>query len=315
MHNGTFGESGQTALAVVIRGLTKRYGSRTGVDGLDLTVPTGGIHALLGPNGAGKSTVLRILVGLTRAHRGRVTVLGEDVPRDLPRVMHRVGAVIGRPSFHPHVSVHRNLMVLATALGIAPQPVDDALDLLGLNHLRHEAFRTLSVEQRQHVSLAAALMKDPELLILDEPSYAVTQPQVREVRAYLTHLAGNGTTVLVSSHRIDEVQDWADTASIIDHGRLVTQGTVSHIVQERSHRVTIGVRDAARAARILAEHDFLIRSRHESELVISVPGTDPADTARVTALLAREGLYVHQLTTQSPSLEDTIVKLGRSEVT
>lgn len=313
MRIGTSAHPGrQSSPAVVVEGLTKRYGPRTAVDGLDLTVPTGGIHALLGPHGAGKTTVLRILVGLTRPQRGSITLLGEDVPRHLPRVMPRVGAVVGRPGFHPHVSVRRNLDVLAIGLGIARHRIDESLDLLDLTGVQHEAFRTLGGEIRQRVALCAALMKAPELLILDEPPETADPQRVAEIRTILTHLAANGTSVLVSSHRIDDVQGWADTASIIDHGRLVIQGTVAEIIQERSHRVTIGVRDAARAERILTEHDFRIHSRTTTELVISVPGADPAETARITALLAREGLYIHQMTTRSPSLEDTILKLSRS---
>ncbi|MGJ3507403.1 ABC transporter ATP-binding protein [Enemella sp. A6] len=313
MRNGTSSTSGRPQPpAVVVERLTKRYGPRPAVDGLDLTVPTGGIHALLGPHGSGKTTVLRILVGLTRPDRGSITLLDHSIPRQLPRVMHRVGAVVGRPGFHPHVSVRHNLQVLALGLGIKSERIDECLDLLGLTVLQHETFRTLDPDSRHQVALCAALLKSPELLIMDEPADGVDTHRIAEVRAVLTHLAANGTTVLVSSHQIDEVQGWADTASIIDHGRLVIQGTVAEIVQERSHRVTIGVRDAARAERILAEHDFRIRSRGQSELVISVPGADPAETARITALLAREGLYIHQLTTHSPSLEDTIVKLSRT---
>lgn len=299
--------------AVTLRGVTKRYGSRKALDGLDLTVPLSGIHALLGSHGSGKSTTLRVLTGLARAQSGHMTLLGQEVPQRLSLVMPRVGVVMGRPQFRPNVSVHRNLIILATAQGISHDRVDECLSVLDLLRQQDQAFRTLDTHSKQRVGIAAALLKSPELLILDEPVTSSDEvPGSPNLRACLSDLADSGITVLVSSHLLADVQGWADSASIISNGRLVAQGTLGELMQQRAHRVTVGVRDASRAARVLREHDFSVRNCGTSELMVTVLGSDAADMARITAVLAREGLYIHQMTSHSPSLEDTISSLTQS---
>lgn len=298
--------------AVTMRGVTKRYGSRKALDGLDLTVPMGGIHALLGSHGSGKTTFFRVLVGLARANSGDITLLGHDVPRQLPAVMPRVGVVLGQPRFRPHISVGRNLTILATALGVDHERVDTCLATMDLLRQQDQAFRTLDTNAWQRVGIAAALLKSPDLLILDEPVTSSDDvPDFPDLRDYLSDLADAGTTVLVSSHRLSDVQGWADSASIIDNGRLVAQESLGELIHQRAHRVTVGVRDAARAARVLREHDFSVRNISPAELIVTVLGSDPADMARITAVLAREGLYIHQMTSHLPSLEDTIITLTR----
>jgi ABC-2 type transport system ATP-binding protein len=243
-----------TRMAVVTRGLTKRYGNRLAVDGLDLNVPAGRVYGFLGPNGSGKTTTLRMLVGLIRPNAGDIEVLGTPWSWHDRRRMFRIGAMIETPAFYPYLSGRDNLRVFA-ATG-APTPgarVAEVLEAVGLADRGDDKVRTYSLGMRQRLGIAVALLSDPDLLLLDEPANGLDPAGIVAMRELLRYLTSRGKTVLVSSHILPEVQQLADIVGIIDRGRLVREGPLSELLAGGAQvRIQVRPDEAMRAATILA---------------------------------------------------------------
>jgi ABC-2 type transport system ATP-binding protein len=212
-----------TTTAVSVTGLTKRYGARTAVDGLDLELPSGVVAGFVGPNGAGKTTTMAMLLGLVRPSSGAGTVLG--APIDEPAAyLPRVGALIESPALYPGLSGAANLRVFATVGGHDPRAIPELLALVGLSDRAGDRYRGYSLGMKQRLGIAAALLGDPALLILDEPANGLDPQGVREMRSLVGQLAGSGRTVLVSSHDLSELEQVCDWLVLIDTGRLLYQG-------------------------------------------------------------------------------------------
>jgi ABC-type multidrug transport system ATPase subunit len=298
--------------AIRTRGLRKTYRSFSlrevvAVEGLDLEVPVGGVHAFLGPNGAGKTTTIRMLLGLVRPDAGSIQVMGETLPAGLEAGLRRVGAVVEQPRFFPAFSGRRNLSLLARSVG-AEARVDALIAQVGLAERAHEKFRTYSLGMKQRLALAATLLKDPELVILDEPTNGLDPAGIHEMRATIRALADGGRTVLVSSHMLSEVEQVADTVSIVVRGRLVADGTVADLVRSRSRSaVRVGVADPASAAVTLERHGWSVRP-DGSHLVVD--GVD--DPSLVARALAEVGVYVHELVPLRADLEQVFLELTGS---
>ncbi|MGY2007336.1 ABC transporter ATP-binding protein [Nocardia gipuzkoensis] len=212
---------------VVTRGLTKRYGEHTAVDGVSMSVAAGEIYGFLGPNGAGKTTTLRMLAGLIRPSRGTATIAGRR-PGD-PAVVRRIGVLIEAPGFYPYLSGRDNLRVLARYRGLGRPEVEEALARVGLVGRADDKFRTYSLGMKQRLGVGAALLGSPDLLILDEPTNGLDPAGMAEMRELITALAAEGHTVLLSSHLLGEVQEICDRVGVISQGRLLTQATVAQL--------------------------------------------------------------------------------------
>src|SRR5687768_3298598 len=213
-----------TSTALSVTGLTKRYGARTAVDGLDIELPSGVVAGFVGPNGAGKTTTMAMLLGLVRRSAGTGTVLGESI--DHPAAyLHRVGALIESPAFYPALTGAQNLRVMATVGGHDPGAIPSLLDTVGLADRGGDRYRGYSLGMKQRLGIASALLGDPELLILDEPANGLDPQGVREMRSLVGGLAGRGRTILVSSHDLSEVEQVCDWLVLIDQGRCVYQGS------------------------------------------------------------------------------------------
>src|SRR6188508_642128 len=210
-------------------GLRKEYRSLRGkthaaVDGLDLEVPAGGVFGFLGPNGSGKTTTIRCLLGLARPTSGRCRVLGADSPAHLPGVVGRLGALVEGPGVNPGLSGRQALTVLATTAGLGRHAVDANLERVGLGERGDDLVRGYSLGMRQRLGIAIALLKDPELLVLDEPANGLDPAGIREVRELVRHLGAEGRTVFLSSHLLGEVEQVCDEVAIVSGGRTVAQG-------------------------------------------------------------------------------------------
>src|SRR5829696_4343933 len=308
-----------TTYAIEVTGLRKAYRTRKGrqlaVAGLDLKVPAGGVHGFLGPNGSGKTTTIRMLLGLIRADAGDMRVFGEEVPQRLPAVIDRIGAIVEQPRFFPTFSGRKNLQLLATGIGASAARVGQVLDEVGLAERAKGKYRTYSLGMKQRLAIAGTLLKDPDLLIFDEPTNGLDPAGIHEIRATMRGLADAGKTVLVSSHILSEVQQVADTVSIIGRGRLLAEGNVDDILDagaQESARVGIG--DPARAATVLAEAGFAVRPLPDGMLNVwagagaGQSATD-LDLALITRLLAEHGLYVFELTPVRADLESVFLEL------
>jgi ABC-2 type transport system ATP-binding protein len=300
------------AYAIEALGLRKTYRSRRGrqvaVADLDLRVPAGGVHGFLGPNGSGKTTTIRMLLGLITADAGRMRLFDTEVPERLPAVIDRVGAIVEQPKFFPAFTGRKNLELLARAIGAERSRVDQVLAEVGLTDRARSRYRTYSLGMKQRLAIAATLLKDPDLLIFDEPTNGLDPAGIHEIRATMRGLADRGKTVLVSSHILSEVQLVADTATIIGRGRLLAEGPVSTILATGSQLAyRVGVADPARAAGILTGSGLLVQPGPDQTLTVRAEG--PLDPAAITALLAHQGLYVHELIPLRPDLEQVFLSL------
>jgi ABC-2 type transport system ATP-binding protein len=242
-----------TTPAIRIQGLVKRYGARAALDGLDLEVPQGVIYGFLGPNGAGKTTTMRVLVGLIRADDGDVTLFGEPYDWSKRHLLHRVGALIEQPAFYPYLSGRDNLRVVAgSGPPVAAGRIDEVLDFVSLADRARDRYGAYSQGMRQRLGIAAALLNDPPLLLLDEPANGLDPAGIADLRRTFRDLAAAGKTVFVSSHILPEIQQLADLVGIIDRGRLVRQGLLRELLADSGHlRMHVGPEAVARASELL----------------------------------------------------------------
>jgi len=300
-------------LAVSTRGLRKTYraGGRriVAVEALDLDVPAAGVHGFLGPNGSGKTTTIRMLLGLIRPDSGEMSVFGTPVPRELPAVVGRIGAIVEAPKFFWNFSGRRNLELLAQAIGVDGHQVTVVLGDVGLADRADSDVRTYSLGMRQRLAIAATLLKDPDLLIFDEPTNGLDPAGIREVRSTMRGLADSGKTVLVSSHILAEVQQIADTVSIVARGKLVASGRLDDLVSSGASAVRVGVGDRDAASHLLRGRGWTV-SDEGSDLVVT-----GADAVEINRTLAAEGLYAHELRTDHADLEQVFLDLTATEPT
>jgi ABC-type multidrug transport system ATPase subunit len=299
--------------AIEAYSLTKVYrtrnGKRAAVDGLDLRVPVGGIHGFLGPNGSGKTTTIRMLLGLIAADSGHVRIFDHEVPLAISQVIDRVGAIVEQPKFFPGFSGQKNLELIARAIGAPQRRVDKVLNEVGLGQRGGDKFRHYSLGMKQRLAIGATLLKDPDLLIFDEPTNGLDPAGIHEIRAMMRNLAQRGKTVLVSSHILAEVQQIANTVTIISRGRLIAEGNVSDILAANGQlSARVGVSDQLRASLVLKAAGFTVEPLASGLLEVSLSDHN-LDLAIITRLLADQGLYVSELTPIQPDLESVFLAL------
>ena len=240
-------------LAVATRGLVKRYGRQPALSGLDMSVPRGKVYGFLGPNGSGKTTTLRLLVGLMRPDAGSLLLFGQPYEWRDRRRLFDVGALIETPSFYPYLSGRDNLRVLAAAGPTTPATrVDEVLEYVGMSGRARDKVSTYSLGMKQRLGIAAALLSDPQLLLLDEPANGLDPAGIVALRESLRQLTALGKTVLISSHILPEIEQLADIVGIVDRGRLLREGPLHELLEETGRvRVRVSPEDMPRASEIL----------------------------------------------------------------
>ena len=294
-------------LVIETRALTKRYGdSIVAVDHLDLRVRRGEVYGFLGPNGAGKTTTLRMLLGLVRPTSGEAVVLGA-APGE-PDGLARIGAMVEAPAFYPYLSGRDNLRVLAGHAGVGEDRVKAVLDEVRLTDRASDSSRTYSLGMKQRLGVAAALLKDPELLILDEPTNGLDPAGMAEMRDFIRSLGEQGRTVVLSSHLMGEVEQVTDRVGVIRDGALVAEGTVAELRGRAGLRVR---------AEPLPEAARLIQALPDVDEVTSVDGlldvtVDTAQAPTINRVLVEAGIAVSELYAQKASLEDVFLELTTS---
>ncbi len=303
--------------AVEITGLRKTYrakgGPRPAVDGLDLLVPSGGVHGFLGPNGSGKTTTIRMLLGLVRPDSGGMRVFDQAMPDQLPAVVARIGAIVEAPKFFPAFTGRKNLQLLAQGIGVDRRRVPEVLADVGLAERGQDRFRSYSLGMKQRLAIAGTLLRDPDLLIFDEPTNGLDPAGIHEIRATMRGLADRGKTVLVSSHILNEVQQVADTVSIIGRGRLLAEGPVQQILNSAGgESVRVGVGDPRRAAEVLTAAGYQVAPLDRWRLTVtqSAAGLDPVAVNRT---LAEQGLYAGEVSLARADLESVFLELTSAE--
>jgi ABC-2 type transport system ATP-binding protein len=285
-----------------VRGLTKRFGSTTAVDGLTFAIEPGRITGFLGPNGAGKTTTLRMLLGLVHASAGDALV--EGVPyRRLRNPARSVGAVLEASSYHPARSGRNHLRVLATAAGIPQARVDETLRQVELEAAAGRPVRTYSLGMRQRLSVAGALLGEPRLLVLDEPANGLDPEGIRWLRRFLRSFSAEGGTVFISSHVLAEVAQLADEVVIIHHGRLVTQEPLETLIARAAGGTVARAPEAERLLGLLAEAGIEATQVADGELRVA------AAPERVGEVAAAAGIVLHELRAEGATLEEVFLAL------
>lgn len=295
---------------IEIDGLSKEYRrirgkSTLAVDGLDLVVEPGGVFGFLGPNGSGKTTTIRCLLGLVTPTKGTCRIFGSDVRHD-PSVIHRVGSIVEGPALFPTFSARRNLQLLARMEGVELRRADEVLELVGLSARERDLVKGYSLGMRQRLAIAAALLKDPDLLILDEPANGLDPAGIREVRELLRRLGSEGRTVFVSSHLLSEVQQTCDRVAILARGRCVATGAVSEVLSKGAGTSMLVTVDDETHALAILNAAGLPAERHNGALRVRV-GSDQGSLIAET--LARHEIFPNELRAEETDLETVFLSL------
>jgi ABC-2 type transport system ATP-binding protein len=287
--------------AIRVSGLHKSYGKTHALSGLDFEIPSGQLTGFLGPNGAGKTTTFRAVLGLTRPDSGEIEMLGLPVPSGLPEIVKRVGVIVEEPGLIKTLNGRNNLVVAADTLGFGHQRIDEMLEFVGLTVDAHRKAGDYSKGMRQRLALAAALLGDPELLILDEPLDGLDPAGQHAFRARLKDLVTEGKTVVASSHDLTDIEALADHVVVIEEGKLVTQGPLETLLGSRATRVRAA--DNGRAADVLAAAGFEVVS-DDGGLVVST-----SEGATVVEALAKAGIFPEEVRPERSTLEAVFLGL------
>jgi ABC-2 type transport system ATP-binding protein len=303
---GTGRDSG-ARLAVETAGLTKRFGNRTVVDKVDLAIPAGSVCGFVGPNGAGKTTTIRMLLGLIRPTAGQGKILGGSLT-DPKSYLSKVGALIESPAFYPQLSGRDNLKALARLGRLDTAKVEGSLARAGLTERADDKYRSYSLGMKQRLGIAAALLPDPQLLILDEPTNGLDPAGIVEMRGLIRSFAGDGMTVLVSSHLISEIEQICDHVVMIRGGRLVHQGPVAALQATQQRDIIVAPEhddDLDKLARILEAAGCTISANQGTaqQNTLRVEGIEGLAAADLNRLAAKNGITLRQLGEQTRSLE------------
>jgi len=283
--------------------LTKRFGEVTAVDDLSFAIEPGTITGFLGPNGAGKTTTLRMILGLAAPANGRALVFDRPYA-ELPRAALRIGAVLEATDFHPGRSGRDHLRMLGRAVDVPDSRVDEALNLVELGAAAQRRVKGYSLGMRQRLGLAAALLGDPELLILDEPANGLDPEGVRWLRDLLRTLASEGRTVLISSHVLAEVAQTVDQVLIISRGRLVIESSLAELTARAGGAVRVRAADLSMLASALRAEDLQVTTGTDHSLLVQ-----GAPRERVGEIAFAAGIPVHELLTDGGSLEEIFLEL------
>ena len=321
LRDGTFLRGAQTAGVqmlmpeassppdIVLRtvGLSKSYGRLVALDALDLEVRRGCVYGFLGPNGAGKTTAINLILGLIRASAGHVEIFGLDMRTDQPQALQRTGAILEGQAYYPLLSARDNLRIWAAVPDVTSESrIDEVLELVQLTGRAGDKVGAYSQGMKQRLGLATALLHDPELLVLDEPTNGLDPAGMREFRDLIREMAGMGKTVFVSSHLLGEVELMCDDVGIVKQGRLLTQGSVADLVR-RGQTLELQVTDTARAVEVLKSLDWVGSVvEQDGRLVVDAPRERAADLSRA---LAERQIYLSELRPRDGSLEDFFLEV------
>ena len=299
--------------AIETSGLTKRFGERTAVEDVDLRVPRGSAFGYLGPNGAGKTTLIRMLLGLTGSTAGTMSMLGRPLPDDRRLALARVGAIVEEPRFHGYLTGRENLTIVAAAREReAHARIDGALARAGLADRADERVKRYSQGMRQRLGVARALLADPELLILDEPTNGLDPAGIHEFRAMIHGFVAEGRTVLLSSHLLAEVERICDQVAIVDRGRIVTQGTIAELARGGEQALLVATSDDEEALAIVSCHLAVqtIDLDADGIRIRLLPDVDAdAATDDIGRRLIEGGVAIRRFERARPSLEERFLEV------
>lgn len=296
---------------VAVTGLSKRYGRRTVVDNVDLHLTAGSITGLIGPNGAGKTTIMSMLLGLVRPSAGHGTVLGQDLSRPAD-FLPQVGALIEGPAFFGNLSGRGNLEYFARLGGHDLSGIPEVLELVGLRGREGDSFSSYSLGMKQRLGIGAALLSDPQLVILDEPTNGVDPAGMRDIRAMVRRIAADGRTVLISSHLLAELEHICDRVIVLDQGGLRYSGPLAELPASRAEVIVLRGGDHTEddeLHRMLSAQGCTVERRADG-FAVDVGSDEPAQlAAKLNRNAAEQGIHLVELHHQKQSLEDRVLDL------
>jgi ABC-2 type transport system ATP-binding protein len=297
------------AAPIEARGLVKRYGEITAVDQVDLTVEPGDVFGYLGPNGAGKTTSLRMLLGLIRPTEGSARLFGRDPHQDGARALDGVAGFVEGPRFYPYLTARKNLRLLADLDGGVPAGrIDEVLELVELSDRAKDRVGGYSHGMRQRLGIAASLLRDPKLMLLDEPATGLDPAGMRDMRELVKRLAGEGITILLSSHILAEVEELCNRVAIIRKGRIIYEGRLDELLQSSGSELRLVASDEQRARAVLLAHGVETVEVHGDELRFHA---EPADVEALTVALGKADVGIRSLVPHTATLEELF--LGMTE--
>lgn len=288
--------------------LTRHFHNVTAVDHVALQVPQGSIYGFLGPNGAGKTTTIRLLLRLIRPDEGTVRIFGLSLPQQRQAILQRIGAFVELPSLYPHLTGYENLDITRRLLGANRQKIEDVLEIVRLEKDSRRLVRGYSLGMRQRLALALALLGDPELLILDEPTNGLDPAGIQEIRALIRHLATErGITVFMSSHLLNEVEQLATHVGIVSRGKLIFQGTLKQLRAQSEAYIQIKTNQVDVASQLLTHHGFVVHRFPNDE--IRIASDLQLNSSAITNLLVQNQIEVSEISKINPTLEEIFIRL------
>ena len=297
-------------LAIETSRLARRYGNLIAVEDLNLHVQRGSIYGFLGPNGAGKTTTIRMLLGLIRPNQGDVLLLNESLGKNRLAVLARVGSLVETPSLYSHLTGRENLEVTRRLRGVERKQIDRVLTIVNLEKDADRKAREYSLGMRQRLGLALALLGDPDLLILDEPTNGLDPAGIHEMRDLIRRLpAEHEITVFLSSHLLSEVEQMATHIGIIQKGRLLFEGALENLQAKMQEHLEIELNKPEEAEHLLTGHGFQVQRNGTQKIYVQASGR--AAAANINSLLVRQGFAVSRLSIERPSLEETFLKMTK----
>ncbi|MFC5703924.1 ABC transporter ATP-binding protein [Cohnella faecalis] len=298
-------------LILETRGLTKKISGKAVVSDVHLKIKRGDIYGFLGPNGAGKTTTIRMLLGLAKPTFGTVRIFGQDIRRDRLAILRKVGSLVEYPSYYGHLSAYENLETVRRLLGVSRNRIDEALSVVRLSKEAHRPVKGFSLGMKQRLGIATALLGEPELLILDEPTNGLDPAGILEIRELIKSLPRtHGVTILISSHLLSEVEQMATRVGIIAKGNMLFQDKIDVLKRQAKSRISLGVSDPESAWRLLLSQGH--RAEWDRSRLTVEQASDQA-VASIVAGLVRQNYQVYRVEEEVASLESIFLDITGSE--
>ncbi|HHW39220.1 MAG TPA: ABC transporter ATP-binding protein [Bacillales bacterium] len=290
--------------------LTKKYKKHTSVDGLNLRIERGQIYGFLGPNGAGKTTTIRMLLGLIKPTKGNIEIFGQNLNKNRLQILQRIGSLVESPTYYGNLTGRENLEAVRRLRDLPEKRVNEVLEIVRLTKVASRLAKEYSLGMKQRLGIAAALLSNPDLLILDEPTNGLDPSGIQEIRELIKELPKAGMSVLVSSHLLSEIDQMATQVGIINHGKMIFQDSLERLRQKRKPLLKVGVSDVIKANAILKERELKADLQGD---FLWLSQTDPTFVSEINSILVHSGVAVYRLEEVKRTLEDIFLELTGTE--
>lgn len=296
---------------VKTEGLTKNFGKEKAVTGLDMKIRKGEIYGFLGPNGAGKTTTIRMLLGLMKPTSGTIHIFQKDLKKDKIGILERVGSLVENPSYYPHLTAYDNLEALRKILGVPKSRIHEVLEIVRLSDVANKKVKGFSLGMKQRLGIAASLLNNPDLLILDEPTNGLDPSGIIEIRELIKRLPSEyGMTILISSHLLSEIDQMATTVGIVTNGKMIFQDSIEVMRRFAHQKIILKVSDSQQAWRALLAKGIKSVYKNDS-ILLSYRSNE--EVAEVVHTLVRDGFSIYRVEEEKKSLEDIFLQMTRGE--